>query len=375
MNRDEALRCFELGKNSFRNNDLDNALKFFKKSYRLEESDIVKKYIDDVENMKKNGGSSTTRTQQSQKAEPASKAEPTEQAAPKYTKEQVDDVKKIRATKDFYEILNVTKTATEDEIKKAYRKLALKYHPDKNRAPGSDEAFKKLAQAYDCLSNASKRKKYDEFGTEEPEQHYNHYRQYYNPEDIHPDDIFDMFFGMNRFHQGARTRFYRYDNGNGHTQQHQQQQGGQQRTPQAKYWSLLQFLPLIIIFLSSFALNFSREEPVYSLQQSYKYPTERETQTLRIKYFVDSSFHSNYVQKSGKLQQLDNEIETSYVYKLQQNCEVAKNSKRRLEMQAQYYSGQDRQNILNRAKQVDMSVCQLVQQIRNEYPHLVSYMY
>lgn len=268
--------------------------------------------------------------------------------------------------------MGLSKTATDEEIKKAYRKLALKYHPDKNSAPGADEAFKKLAQAYDCLSNADKRKKYDEFGTEAPEQHYNHYRQYYNTEDIHPDDIFDMFFGMNRFQGGGRTRYYRYDYG-GHGHQQQQQQGGQR--PQMKYWSLLQFLPLIIIFLSSFALNFSREEPVYSLQQSYKYPTERETSTLRIKYYVDSSFHSNYVTNRGKLQQLENEIEVNYVYKLQQNCEVQKNSKRRLEMQAQYYSGQDRINILNRAKGVDMSVCQLVQSIRNEYPHLVSYIY
>lgn len=70
------------------------------------------------------------------------------------------------ATKrDYYEILGVSKTATPDEIKKAYRKMAIKYHPDKN--PGdknAEEKFKEAAEAYDVLSNEDKRKKYDQFG-------------------------------------------------------------------------------------------------------------------------------------------------------------------------------------------------------------------
>jgi molecular chaperone DnaJ len=69
--------------------------------------------------------------------------------------------------KDFYEILGVKRTASEDEIKKAYRKLARKWHPDVN--PGRKEAeqkFKEISQAYDCLGNKEKRKLYDEFGAE-----------------------------------------------------------------------------------------------------------------------------------------------------------------------------------------------------------------
>lgn len=62
------------------------------------------------------------------------------------------------AKRDYYEVLGVSKTATADEMKKAYRKLALKYHPDKN--PGDKEAeekFKEAAEAYDVLSNPDKR--------------------------------------------------------------------------------------------------------------------------------------------------------------------------------------------------------------------------
>ena len=55
--------------------------------------------------------------------------------------------------KDYYKILGVARDASEDQIKKAYRKLALKYHPDKNRSPGAEEKFKEIAEAYDVLSD------------------------------------------------------------------------------------------------------------------------------------------------------------------------------------------------------------------------------
>ena len=67
--------------------------------------------------------------------------------------------------RDYYEVLEVEKTATVEEIKKAYRKKAIQYHPDKN--PGdkvAEEKFKEAAEAYDVLSNADKRARYDQFG-------------------------------------------------------------------------------------------------------------------------------------------------------------------------------------------------------------------
>ena len=67
--------------------------------------------------------------------------------------------------RDYYEVLGVVKTATEVEIKKAYRKMALKYHPDKNPDdPDAEEKFKEAAEAYEVLSNPEKRSRYDQFG-------------------------------------------------------------------------------------------------------------------------------------------------------------------------------------------------------------------
>jgi len=66
--------------------------------------------------------------------------------------------------KDLYKILGLTKSATLDDIKKAYKKLALKYHPDKNKSTGAEEKFKEIAEAYEVLSDPKKREKYDNFG-------------------------------------------------------------------------------------------------------------------------------------------------------------------------------------------------------------------
>ncbi len=69
------------------------------------------------------------------------------------------------AKRDYYEILGVDKSAREDEIKKAYRKVAIKFHPDKNPDdPTAEEKFKEAAEAYEVLSNAEKRQRYDQFG-------------------------------------------------------------------------------------------------------------------------------------------------------------------------------------------------------------------
>jgi DnaJ-class molecular chaperone len=89
---------------------------------------------------------------------------------------------------EYYQILGVAKTATADEIKKAYRKLALKYHPDKN--PDNKEAeekFKEISEAYAVLSDTEKRQQYDTFGSAG-------FRQRYSQEDIFVISILTISF-------------------------------------------------------------------------------------------------------------------------------------------------------------------------------------
>ena len=128
-----------------------------------------------------------------------------------------EECQKILKLKDYYEILGIDKNADETQIKKAYRKLAIKFHPDKNKSKSAEEAFKKVNQAFSTLSNKEKRKHYDMFGTDGDNVGFN------GGMEFDPFDVFNMFFGgmegfstnsQNRGRQNGRTRI-QFRNGNG----------------------------------------------------------------------------------------------------------------------------------------------------------------
>ncbi|MCA9820181.1 MAG: DnaJ domain-containing protein, partial [Nitrosarchaeum sp.] len=70
----------------------------------------------------------------------------------------------MSAKRDYYEVLGVSKSSSADEIKKQYRKLALKFHPDRNQSADAGEHFKEISEAYGVLSDPEKRKVYDQYG-------------------------------------------------------------------------------------------------------------------------------------------------------------------------------------------------------------------
>jgi molecular chaperone DnaJ len=118
------------------------------------------------------------------------------------------------SARDYYEILGVSRNATQDEIKNAYRRLALQYHPDRNKSPGAEAKFKEMSEAYAILADQEKRSQYDTAGREGVYQKYGQQEDIFQGADFSevfremdpgfggPDDLFGQLFG--RVREGPR---------------------------------------------------------------------------------------------------------------------------------------------------------------------------
>src|ERR671937_1067708 len=117
----------------------------------------------------------------------------------------------MSSKRDYYEVLGVQKNASKEEVKNAYRKLALQYHPDRNKAAGSEDKFKEISEAYAVLSDDEKRKRYDTYGHVGSEEVFRGSEA--NFDEIFRDmgfgsfrDIFEQIFGSRTGFGGAATR-------------------------------------------------------------------------------------------------------------------------------------------------------------------------
>lgn len=191
---------------------------------------------------------------------------------PEYTSDQLEAVKNIKKCKDFYEVLGVTKEATDSEIKKAYKKLALQLHPDKNKAPGSVEAFKAIGNAAAILTDPEKRKSYDMYGADQTNIHRggghgrNTYDYAYNQgfqTDFTAEELFNIFFGNGQPNLNTRQR--RFHRNEAQQQRRAQNNNGDQ---QPGYAALINVLPILLLIMLSMMSSFFTSDSIYSLQPS-----------------------------------------------------------------------------------------------------------
>ncbi|XP_027560904.1 dnaJ homolog subfamily C member 18 [Neopelma chrysocephalum] len=264
-----------------------------------------------------------------------------------YTAEQLDGVRRIKRCRDYYEILGVGRDAGEEELKRAYRRLALKFHPDKNRAPGATEAFKAIGNAFAVLSNPEKRLRYDELGSDQEHvstgqaRHYNYYTEF--EADITPEEIFNVFFGghfptgnIHMFSNVARDAHY-YPRRHRTERAWTQEQEEEDNRPQNSYSAFIQLMPVFIIIVVSVITQLMATNPPYSLfyKSSIGHVIIRETENLQVPYYVDRNFEKNY--QGAELQELEKTVEKDYIDYIQTSCWKEKQQKSDLSNLAKLY--------------------------------------
>ncbi|KAL6098582.1 dnajc18 [Pungitius sinensis] len=274
-----------------------------------------------------------------------------------YTEDQRQGVLRIKNCKDFYEILGVTKNASDEDLKKAYRKLALKFHPDKNFAPGATDAFKAIGNAYAVLSNPEKRQQYDQYGDQSAApnapQHSAHSRHGYHRNfhrdfeaDISPEELFNIFFG-GRFptgnihvytNQGASySQFYQPRRRRAFERREEVVEENNNNQSQNTFTALLQLLPVLMLILISVFTQMMATNPPYSLfyKPAMGLVVSRETQHMGVPYYVDKSFEKEY--RGAALDELEKTIESDYIEHLQNSCWKEKQQKSDLANLGQLY--------------------------------------
>lgn len=183
-----------------------------------------------------------------------------------FTQEQLKAVEKIKACTNYYQILNVRKGVDQDELKKQYRKLALQYHPDKNRAPGASEAFKKINSAFDTLRDPLRRQHYDLFGNTTPLLKKNSFSEDFhnNFGDEFPNEMFYNVFCENYNSDDMYT-----DYGNFWCDEDSSRLGRSESDCQRPSGTTIAFqiLPVILFVFLSILSSYLMSDPVYSLSR------------------------------------------------------------------------------------------------------------
>ncbi|KAI7865435.1 hypothetical protein BDF14DRAFT_1692592, partial [Spinellus fusiger] len=280
-------------------------------------------------------------------SEASDKKHPTRNTTEKnYTSEQVQAVKAVLACgTDYYKVLNLDKGCNETQ-------LALQFHPDKNNAPGADEAFKLISKAFTVLSDPQKKAIHDAGGGD-PEQRASASPSGFSSgfgnargfgEDISPEDLFNMFFGGNMsgfagpgfssatfVGPGFRTQAY-HTGGQGfqarhHFGQQRQQRAGQQQ--QGYSWTvLLQMLPLLILFGYSILSGlFTDNTPVFSFKPNSVYSENRKTMAHSVPYYVNPSTFKVKVKDNYRLSRIEQQIEVDWVHGLQHDCRIQRQTR------------------------------------------------
>ena len=356
-NKPEAERCVELASAAWKSGDLNKAHRMLAKSLKLyptrEAQQLIQQLTAHIQQQQQHQQQQERQQQERQRQQQqqqqqqqqssngayqrpnASHSTPSKPAAstnsssastnasPPPSGDSEGAKRILRLRKDYYAMFSVSRTATDQEIKKSYRKLALTFHPDKNKAPEAEEAFKVIGNAFQVLSDPQKRAHYDAYGEDEPNGGgggggMRYQRQYQREEDLSPEDVFNMFFnGGMGVGGGMPRRTYTY-----RRQARPQYQGGQggDESIGSIFSQFAHFLPLILLLLFGLMSAPGGDEQVFGLEKSATFPFARSTAHAKVDYFVNNQFQYRYNRDHRALQQLEAMVEAQAFKKAEDDC-------------------------------------------------------
>jgi DnaJ family protein B protein 12 len=272
-NEERSKLLLERGQKSLENKNYLEALHYFKLSNKFQKNfqtdELIKQCEERIKEMRE-------KEKKEEKSNEQNGPNPEDEAC-----------EKIIKNNNYYEILGITKETPNDDIKRAYKKLALKFHPDKNKSSKAEEAFKKIATAYQTLTDPKKRELFDKYGSEEEyrEKIYQERQQQFEYEDFDAYDIFDMFFGNidPEIIRRQRRRFRRA----------QAQQRAQINPTVLKFLPFIQLIPLLITCISYLFPYFFTSKDLYVFVKNKDYPFEKRTHRFKVDYYVGKDFQEN----------------------------------------------------------------------------------
>eukprot|EP01002_Notosolenus_urceolatus_P003699 NODE_1978_length_1235_cov_34.204047_g1642_i0.p1 GENE.NODE_1978_length_1235_cov_34.204047_g1642_i0~~NODE_1978_length_1235_cov_34.204047_g1642_i0.p1 ORF type:complete len:311 (-),score=27.38 NODE_1978_length_1235_cov_34.204047_g1642_i0:117-1049(-) len=304
--------------------------------------------------------------------------------------DDVATVNRIRQAKDLYEVLGVPKDVDADALTRAYRKLALKCHPDKNKAPGSEDAFKRVGSAFQRLSDPKKRSDYDRFGEEDsvssggPRGGAGMRHPYQNFDDADVYDIFNQFFGGGAFGPGASAFTFHMGPGGPGVYRF----GGQQRAPRRSAGArreepqqqqggmalLLQMLSICMIFtlwmaFAGFGGLFTPEAPSFSFQYDLHggFTTKRRVPESNINYFVRPDFRKEFPNPND-VRKLERDVFATYYQHQEQKCKSQRQQKYLIEREARSaWTQRERDRLMAKARQYSMPACDELVRLQRTY--------
>ncbi|TID15587.1 DUF1977-domain-containing protein [Venturia nashicola] len=321
-----------------------------------------------------------------------------------YTTEQKAAVLRVKrcGPTAFYDILgleSVKTTCTDGEIKKAYRKLSLLTHPDKNGYEGADEAFKMVSRAFQVLSDPDKKQKFDKFG-QDPDSRFQSASAsqgaspfsgggFRSPgargpmfeEEISPEELFRQFFGGGGGFGGGGFDTgpgFVFNLGGGPGIRVNQFGGARPRRrpatgdepPQTAGSILTSLLPLILLFVFPLLSSIFSGSTPSGPNMRFESPVSPHTQkhvsyNLRVPYYVNPTEVTGYTKKQWQV--LDRTAETRYMHHLDSRCSVEQQTRSQMMQDAQGWFFQD--NVaMERARTMKMPYCTKLNNLQRGHP-------